>query len=260
MLVNRHPHPDTHQSHARLPVFLFPLLRTPILSTHTLHHNSFSYLISKWRDSSSGKFSLMPLSYYLTSTVRGGVSNTICLRVCLSVFPQNWLLSENRSLVPRPGLTPGRLCRRKKGCRQPSPELRAGRQAGSTSRPGAPSTQHPRIRRRPRGCPGVAGRAPGGLPTKRWGTWGRPCRPCTLRGLPPGAGPGIEARSRASRPRDALSARPSPCGPPPLVSPPQNLSEFQWLRMEQGGPGTGKKEAPRSGGEPAAPHSTPAPA
>lgn len=111
----------------------------------------------------------MPLSYYLPSTVRGGVSNTICLRVCLSVFPQNWQLLENRSLVPRPGPTPGRLCGRKNGCRQPSPELRAVRQAGSTSRPGAPSTEHPRIRRRPRGCPGVAGRAPGGSPNQKVG-------------------------------------------------------------------------------------------
>lgn len=183
----------------------------------------------------------MPLFYYLPSTVRGGVSNTICLRVCLSVFPQNWQLLENRSLVPRPGPTPGRLCGRKDERRQPSPELRAVRQAGSTSRPGAPSTQHPRIRRRPRGCPGVAGRAPGGLPTKRWETRGRPCRPCTLCGPPPGAGPGREARSRASRPRDAVSARQSPCGPPPLVSPPQNLWEFQWLRMEQGGRGLARR-------------------
>ena len=147
-------------------------------------------------------------SYYLPSTVRGGVSNTICLRVCLSVFPQNWQLLENRSLVPRPGPTPGRLCGRKDGCRQPSPELRAVRQAGSISRPGEPSTQHPRIHRRPRlprggrTCPGV-----GGLPTKRWGTRGRPCRPCTLCGPPPGAGPGIEARSRASTPQVFISSK-----------------------------------------------------
>ena len=182
-------------------------------------------------------------SYYLPSTVRGGVSNTICLRVCLRVFPQNRQLLENRSLVPRPGPTPGRLRGRKDGCRQPSPELRAVRQAGSISRPGEPSTQHPRIHRRPRlprggrTCPGV-----GGSPNQQVGDsrealqalhslWSSSRRGSGNRGTE-------QSLQASGRP---VSARPSPCDPPPLVSPPENLSEFQWLGMEQGGRGLARR-------------------
>ena len=155
--------------------------------------------------------------------------------------------------MPRPGPTPGRLCGRKDGCRQPSPELRAVRQAGSISRPGEPSTQHPRIHRRPRlprggrTCPGV-----GGLPTKRWGTRGRPCRPCTLCGPPPGAGPGIEARSRASRPRDAQSLLPRAPATRHLWSPlprtSRNFSGWGWSRGAGGWQEGGAKKRRRAGG------------
>lgn len=188
----------------------------------------------------------MPLLYYLASPVRGGVSNTICLRVCLSVPPPDWRLFASRSLAPNPGPTPGRrwgeeglLC--SVPAREPDAvgrgPFRGARWERCGTRCGAqPSAKYTASRDPPtparpppsgRTCPGGSqpnGREARPAPHSLWST--------SRRGFSRGTKRSLQA---SGRPPSLLCPRPR--GPPPLCSPPQHLSELQGLGVELGAGG-----------------------